>query len=248
MDFSFLFSFHFFWTLLALANFLIQLAYFFKDSSRGLFIAKKITTPLLLFFGLFLVIYRTGGFPLIPGVILAAMGLGELGIEGSSVVESSEDETGAPQTTSVTVLLAGVLFLLVNIFIGGFLIFQGTMLGTLLICGLISAGVISLMLILTFRTFRPGSDIKVQMLLYSIGLVLLMTGAIADLFRGISLLGFAAVVLTVSDSLVLIRMGAGQNKKTVSGRRSLLIFLIVILLLYYLYMWILIRIGAPFPL
>ena len=54
------------------------------------------------------------------------------------------------------------------------------------------------------------------------------------------------MILTVSDSLVLIRMGAGFDKTTPGGRRNLLILMVVILLLYYVYMGVLISTGSPF--
>ena len=242
MNTSFFLSVHFFWIILVIINFVVQLVYFFNDGDIRLFRTKKVTTPLLLFAGLAIVVIKTGTFPVIPGVILLAMALGELGIEGSSVVESGEEKT------SVVVILAGVLFLLVNIFIGGFLIFKGNDIPVILFSGLISALIIAVMLLVTIKVFGTRSDIRTQMILYSLGLAVLMTGALSDAEGGISFLGKAALVLSVSDSLVLIRMGANFDKKTKKGFGILLGFLIVILLLYYLYMGIMIEISAPFPL
>ena len=56
-------------------------------------------------------------------------------------------------------------------------------------------------------------------------------------------LGRAALVLTVSDSLVLIRMGANWDKRSQAGFRIQLVFLVMILLLYYAFIWLLIREG-----
>jgi hypothetical protein len=74
----------------------------------------------------------------------------------------------------------------------------------------------------------------------------LAAGAVAALFGPVSGLGLAAIILTVSDSLVLIRMGAGFDKTTPRGKRILLILMVLILLLYYVYMGVLISTGSPF--
>ncbi len=79
------------------------------------------------------------------------------------------------------------------------------------------------------------------------GIIILFTGALLDAFRGITLLGIAALILTTSDSLVLVRMGAGLKKETKGGFRILLGMLVGMLLLYYFYMGVLIQIGSPFP-
>jgi hypothetical protein len=98
--------YHLFWITLVIANFVLQLWYFFNDRNLPLFLAKKITTPLLLFGGLAVVIVSSGGFPIIPGIVLLTMGLGELGIEGSTTVESKADRNrstagrGTPWTCS----------------------------------------------------------------------------------------------------------------------------------------------------
>ena len=229
------------WLLAAIFNFAVQLAYFKNDGSMALFRAKKVTTPLLLFSGLLIVIVESGGFPLVPGVILLAMGLGEIGIEGSSVVEKHEGEDSGAGG-SVIVLLAGILFLLVNVFIGAFLIITNEPGLFTLVSAAAALGVIALMLLICFRTFSPGPELRTQMLLYSIGLVILLAGVITDARGGLSALGLAGAVLTVSDSLVLIRMGAGFDKQIAGQRGILLAFLVVILLLYYFYMWLLIGI------
>ncbi|MDC7226519.1 MAG: hypothetical protein PQJ61_07120 [Spirochaetales bacterium] len=228
------------WLLLSAANFIIQLLYFYRDSSTGLFRAKKITTPLLLFSGLLIVIVNHSGVPLVPGVILLAMGLGELGIEGSSVVEKhGGEEAGAGG--SIIVLLAAILFLLVNIFLGIVLIHRNGAAG-LPAASAIAIGITGLKLVISIRVFKPEAVVRTQMLLYGAGLAVLCSGGIADLMNGLSRLGLAALVLVVSDTLVLIRMGAGFDKSTKSGFRTLLIFLIVILVLYYFYIWLLISI------
>ena len=102
------------------------------------------------------------------------------------------------------------------------------------------------MLVLVFRLFAPEKTVRTQMLLYAPGLVVLAAGAVAALFGPVSGLGLAAIILTVSDSLVLIRMGAGFDKTTPRGKRILLILMVVILLLYYVYMGVLISTGSPF--
>ena len=84
------------------------------------------------------------------------------------------------------------------------------------------------------------------MMIYAASIMILFAGALTDIYKGISLLGIAAAILTVSDSLVLIRMGADFKKNTVSGFRILFGFLVGILLLYYVYMGVLIHMGSPF--
>jgi hypothetical protein len=102
------------------------------------------------------------------------------------------------------------------------------------------------MLMLVFKLFAPEKSVRTQLLLYAPGLVVLAAGAVAALFGPVSRLGVAAMILTVSDSLVLIRLGAGLDKATPSGRRILLVLMVGILLLYYLYMGVLISTGSPF--
>lgn len=240
---------HIIWLLLVAENFILQMIYFFNDSNPLYFTGKRISTPLLLFGGLFIVIFRTGTFPLIPGLILLAMGLGELGIEGSPVVEAADGEEPDSRgpAAGVTVILAGVLFLLVNVFIGGVLIRQN--LGDLALVArsaALAVVVLGLVLVGLFRIARPGSETAPQILLYALGIAVLFTGALADRTGGPTPLGAAALVLTVSDTLVLIRMGLSLSKKTAAGFRILLAFLVVILLLYYLYMALLIDMAAPF--
>jgi hypothetical protein len=96
------------------------------------------------------------------------------------------------------------------------------------------------------RHFRPGKETRFQILLYSFSLFVLLSGTLTSLFGGLSILGAAAGILTISDTLVLTRMAAGFDKQTASGRRILLGLLIVILLLYYLFIGLLIHLGAPF--
>ena len=239
-----LFIFRIIWILLMMVNFAVQLVYYFNDRSSRLFVAKKATTPLLLLFGLVIVIICRGGFPIMPGAVLLAMGLGELGIEGSNVVEDRADSEGPGGATGIVVVLAGVLFLLVNIFIGLWLLFNRKPEVSLVSVFGAAVVVIAVMLLISFLISKPASSVRTQMILYSIGLSVLLAGVISDAVGGFSLLGVAAAVLTVSDSLVLIRMGAGLDKNTRSGYRILLVFLIVILLLYYFYMWLLIELGC----
>ncbi len=226
------------WLILAAANLSIQILYFYRDSSSSLFRAKKITTPALLFGGLLIVISETGGFQPISCSILLAMGLGEIGIEGSSVVEKHDGETGGAGG-SIIVLLAAVLFLLVNIFLGIMLLLQNNFVRLPVSIGF-AVVIIALMLSVCIRTFTPEPGLRSQMILYSAGLVVLLTGVLSDTAGDLSRLGLAGLILTVSDSLVLIRMAAGFDKQSRAGFRTLLAFLVVILLLYYTYMWVLI--------
>jgi hypothetical protein len=235
------------WILLAAVNFIVQLACFFNERSRPLFIAKKATTPLLLFSGLGIVMIGSGGFPLIPGLILAFMGLGELGIEGSGVVEADRDTGRVRGADSLVVTLAGALFLLVNIFIGTVLLYRCGAL--LLIAGslLLSTLFFSTLLALFFSLFKPPGELRFQISLYSLSLMVLAAGVLTDIPEGLTPLGGAAALLTLSDFLVLIRMGAGFNRKSRRGFFILLAFLIVILLLYYLFIAVLIRMAGSFP-
>ena len=243
---SFFCSLHFYWVFLAVVNLGIQVAFFYDDRNNGLFIAKKITTPLLLFFALFIVVLESGGFPLVPCAILAAMGIGEFGMEGSNVVQTKMDDEGGPGETPLSVILAGVLFLLVNLFIGGTLMVKCGRIPVILVSLGISGAVISLLFSVVFKRFQPPQETKNQMMLYSACIIVLFAGALSDIVGGISTLGVAAVILTVSDSLVLVRMGADFRKNTVSGFRTLFAFLVGILLLYYVYMGVLIHIKSPF--
>jgi hypothetical protein len=188
--------YHLFWITLVIANFVLQLLYFFNDRNRLLFLAKKITTPLLLFGGLAVVIVSSGGFPIIPGIVLLAMGLGEMGIEGSTVVESKTDLNrstagrGTPWTRS-----------------------------RIRICNYDGPVYYH-----SLPTSGGNSDTAV-----------VVFGRIGDSGRR-----------CVSDSLVLIRKGAGWNKDRPSGHWTLMVFLIIILLLYYLFIALLIGMAAPF--
>ncbi len=243
-------AFHIIWILLASANFFVQLAYFRRDRSAALFIAKKVSTPLLLLFGLAIVVIHRGAFPLIPGAILAAMGIGELGIEGSSVVEAAKPEAGKPRAagSSLVVTLAGLLFLLVNICIGTWLMMQNGRPAAVAAAVPAALLIIGLKVFYLLRRFHPRAETRFQILLYSFSLFVLLSGTLTSLFGGLTTLGAAAGILTVSDTLVLTRMAAGFDKSTPSGRRMLLGLLIVILLLYYLFIGLLIHLGAPFTL
>lgn len=231
---------HLVWLLLAAANFTFQMAYFRRDRSALLFAAKKITTPLLLLFGLVIVVLHQGSFPLVPGAILAAMGIGEIGIEGSSVVEA--EKSGS----SLSVTLAGLLFLLVNLFIGVWLLGTSGRPSVAAAAVPTALVIMGLKVLFLLRRFRLEGERRFQILLYSSSLFVLLAGTITSLFNGFSLLGAAAGILTISDTLVLTRMAANFNKGNPPERRILLLLLIVILLLYYLFIALLIQLGAPF--
>lgn len=235
---------HLLWLLLAATSLTVQLLYFYNEESRRLFLAKKITTPMLLLGGLFVLVLNTGGFPAIEGTVLLAMGLGELGIEGSQVVEFREgdgSDAAEQPRTPWTVTAAGVLFLLVNVFLGGVLLLRVQSTQSLLLSTLFGFAVVAIMALLTIRSYRPAATVRTQLLAYSGGLAILAAGAFSNLATGLEPLGRAALVLTVSDSLVLIRMGANWDKRTRAGARTQLAFLVVILLLYYAYIWLLMR-------
>jgi hypothetical protein len=232
------------WLSLVVTNLVVQILCFFRDESRLLQWAKKTTTPLLLF-SAFLVLWRHSGTPYsVASIILLAMGLGEIGIEGSSVVESQDGPPTALEKWTVTI--AGLLFLLVNVFLGSALLLQIGEALPIAIGFTLGAALVASMLTLALRSFAPEKTVRTQMLLYASGLVVLAAGAIAALFGPVSALGVAAMVLTVSDSLVLIRMAAGFDKTTPTGKRNLLILMVTILLLYYFYMGALISTGSSF--
>jgi hypothetical protein len=246
MNPSFFLSLHFLWIILAVSNLVVQTGHFYNEQNHRFFIAKKLTTPLLLFLALLIVILKVKSFPLIPCAILAAMGIGELAVEGSNLVQPTKENSNDDQKASIWVTLAGVLFLLVNIFIGVSLIRLGDLGSVVFICLLISLLSILLIFSQVFRIFEPNPEVKTQMMIYSVGIIILFTGALVDMTRGISTLGVAATILTISDSLVLIRMGCGFDKNSKSGFNILLGFLVIILLLYYCYMGVLVHIGSPF--
>jgi hypothetical protein len=110
----------------------------------------------------------------------------------------------------------------------------------------VAVALVAAMLMLVFKLFAPEKSVRTQLPLYAPGLVVLAAGAVAALFGPVSRLGVAAMILTVSDSLVLIRLGAGLDKATPRERRILFILTVGILLLYYLYMGVLISTGSPF--
>jgi hypothetical protein len=144
------------------------------------------------------------------------------------------------------VTVAGLLFLLVNVFLGTVLLVQISAALPIAIGFAAAIAGVATMLTLVFRTLAPEKAVRTQMLLYAPGLVVLAAGAIAALFGPASGLGIAAIILTVSDSLVLIRMGVGFDKTTPARRRALFSLMLVILLLYYVYMGVLISTGSPF--
>lgn len=234
------------WILLACGNFSVQLMYFFHDQSSGLYTTKKVTTPLLLFGGLLVVVAGTGGFPLIPGAILLVMGLGELGIEGSRVVEPGSPGEEPGKFAPWTVTTAGILFLLVNLFIGVTLLIRAESRQSLYLGISIGFTAVVIMAISIFRLCSPPADTRLQLIVYSTGLAVLTAGVVSNLLGGWGILGRAALVLAVSDSLVLIRMGAAWEKNSRIGRGLLLSFLVTILLLYYLFIAMLVGIAVPF--
>lgn len=235
---------HLLWIILVVVNLLIQVLCFFRDENRPLYRAKKITTPLLLFSAFMLLWHDSDSTFSVASIILLAMGIGEIGIEGSNVVSSQNPPPTVAEKWAVT--LAGLLFLAVNVFLGAALLARvSTALPIVVGFGAAAAGVASL-LVLTFRFFAPEKSVRTQMLIYGPGLVVLAAGAIAALFGPVTGLGIAAVLLTVSDSLVLIRMGAGLDKGIAREKSILLMLLISILLLYYVYMGVLISTGSPF--
>lgn len=228
------------WFVLAGFNFAVQLIYFYNDESGRLYRLKKITTPLLLLSGILIVVIRPGGFSVLPLIILFLMGAGEIGIEGSSVVEKRSGTEDKPTEGTFLVMAAGAVFLAVNLLIGVILIIRNPGRGLIAAFGL-SAVIISLMLYLCFRIFSPGRGVMTQMVIYASGIAVMLAGVIADVSGGLSRLGLAAAILSLSDSLVLIRMGAEFDKQSAAGFRILLSLLIIILLLYYLYIWLIIN-------
>ena len=237
------------WLLLAWLNFTIQILYFFHDESRFLFILKRITTPLLLFGALLLLLSNGRPAALIPALVLAMMGIGEIGMEGSRVVESRNAEPPSAGTLSDrndwVVVIAGILFLIVNLLLGSTLLVRSFALGPALAALAVSLVLVALMDALVIRGFHPEPAVRSQMLIYSGGLVILFSGVIRDFSSGVSVLGLAAAVLSLSDSLVMIRMGSGWNKRSPGGFRVLLVFLAVILLLYYSFMILMTRSSVP---
>ena len=235
---------HILWIVLVVANLVVQILCFFRDENRPLFLAKKATTPLLLFSAFLILWYHSGTAFSVAGIILLAMGVGEFGMEGSNVVTSQGGPPTALERWAVTT--AGLLFLLVNVFLGAVLLVQIRAALPIAIGFGAAIALVATMLMLVFRLFAPEKTVRTQMLLYAPGLVVLAAGAVAALFGPVSGLGLAAIILTVSDSLVLIRMGAGFDKSTPRGKRILLILMVLILLLYYVYMGVLISTGSPF--
>jgi hypothetical protein len=235
---------HLLWIVLVVVNLVVQILVFFRGENRPLFWAKKVTTPLLLFGGFLILWYQSGTAFSVASIILLAMGVGEIGIEGSHVVTSQGGPPTALEKWMVTI--AGLLFLLVNAFLGTVLLVQIRAALPIAIGFGAAVALVTAMLLLVFRLFAPEKTVRTQMLLYAPGLVVLAAGAIAALFGPVTGLGIAAVILTVSDSLVLIRMGIGFDKTTPTGRRILFTLMVVILLLYYVYMGVLISTGSPF--
>jgi hypothetical protein len=235
---------HLLWIALVVTNLVVQILCFLREESQPLHWAKKVTTPLLLFSAFLILWYHSGTAFSVASIILLAMGVGEIGMEGSNVVTSRDGPPTAPERWAVTA--AGLLFLLVNVFLGTVLLVRiGAALPIAIGFG-VALTWVTIMLLLVFRLFEPEKTVRTQMLLYAPGLVVLAAGAVAALFGPPSRLGVAAILLTVSDSLVLIRLGAGFDKATSSGRRNLFVLMVVILLLYYVYMGVLISTGSPF--
>lgn len=240
---------HAIWLALVAFNFIVQLAYF-RDERAELFIAKKSTTPLLLLGGFVVLWTGTGDVPIVPGVLLVAMGLGELGIEGSQVVESKADTR--PQGPPWTVTAAGVLFLLVNVCLGIVLLSRHFSPFRLPLAIFVGCSIVASVTWVMVQRNQPRSEFRTQIVAYSTGLAVLASGTAAGFIAAlssevdVSRLTAAAAILVVSDSLVLWRMGASWDKTKAAERRILLFFLASILLLYYAYMATLISIGASF--
>ena len=235
---------HMLWIALVVANLVIQILCFFRDQNQPLFWAKKLTTPLLLFSAFLILWYHSGTALSVASIILLAMAIGEIGMEGSNAMTS---QGGTPTTLERWgVTIAGVLFLLVNVFLGMVLLVRVSAALPIAIGFVASIVLVTTMLLLVFKLFDPEKSVRTQLLLYAPGLVVLAAGSLAALFGPVSRLGIAGIILTISDSLVLIRLGAGFDKSTPGGRRILLILMVGILLLYYLYMGVLISTGSPF--
>jgi hypothetical protein len=230
---------HILWLMLIITNFIIQM-YYFKVPSRTLHAARRITTPGMLFWSCGVMIISTGElvFPEVP--LLLAMGIGELGIEGSQVVESQEGRP--PERTPWTVTAAGVLFLLVNVFLGTVLFIRNPSVAGILI----GTGGVGTLVFLIDRSHVISRSVRLQLRLYAAGLAVLASGAFASLLAEPGYLAFAGMILTVSDSLVLWRMGADWNRAASADRWKLRSFLVLILLLYYAFMAVLIDGVSPF--
>lgn len=235
---------HLLWTFLVVVNLIVQILCFRRDEDRSLHWVKKVTTPLLLFSAFLILWVHSGTVSSVASIILLMMAIGELGMEGSNVVTSQDGPPSALDKWSVTI--AGILFLLVNVLLGTVLLIQIGAALPIAIGFCVSLALVASMLLLVFKTFSPEKTVRTQMLLYSPGLVVLAAGAVAALFGPVSHLGVAGLILTVSDSLVLIRLGAGFDKEVSSERRKLFALMAVILLLYYVYMGVLIDSGSPF--
>ena len=235
---------HMLWIALVIANLVIQILCFFRDENQPLFWAKKVTTPLLLFSAFLILWYHSGTALSVASIILLAMAVGEIGMEGSSAMTSQGGTPTALERWGVTI--AGVLFLGVNVFLGTVLLARVSAALPIAIAFGAAFALVSIMLVLVFKRFAPEKSVRTQLLLYAPGLVVLAAGALASLSGPVSHLGIAAIILTISDSLVLIRLGADFDKTTRRGRRILLILMVGILLLYYLYMGVLISTGSPF--
>lgn len=236
---------HNLWLILAIINFSGQLLYFRHDRSNSFFLAKKITTPLLLFGALSLVLTgEHGASPLII-VVLAAMGIGELGIEGSYVVEKTGRTRNTGSREEMITSAAGALFLIVNLLLGTALLFRSDH-HFLLIS--ICAGILLYTLLAAFFmiVIKPGRNDKFTIIIYSISLAVLFSGSISGIFTGISHLSLAGLLLTISDTLVLIRMGLNFEKKNRKEKQILGLLLISICLLYYSFIAVLINSSNPF--
>jgi hypothetical protein len=235
---------HILWIALVVVNLVVQILCFLRDENRSLFWAKKVTTPLLLLSAFLILWYHSGTALSVAAIILLAMAVGEIGMEGSNVVTSRGGPPTALERWSVTI--AGLLFLLVNVFLGTVLLIRARVALPIAVGFCAAIALVAILLMLVFRLRAPEKTVRTQMLLYAPGLVVLAAGAVAALFGPVSGLGIAALILTVSDSLVLIRLGAGFDKGTPSERHLLLVLMVVILLLYYAYMGVLIDTGSPF--
>lgn len=232
------------WAALAAANFIIQLLYFRQDDSQILYMAKRITMPLLLLLSGLIAISSGETFALVPAGLLIAMGIGEIGIEGSPVVEDTSNKTGTHSAVArLMVTSAGVIFLLVNIVLGVYLMGPSISAGiipipTLVLISLLSGIALLILIFAVFRLRHTERNLRAQMIIYALGIWVLATGAAIGMLGKAGNIAMAGGILAISDSLVLVRMGAGWKKSHPRERIILACFLIAILLLYYAFMFL----------
>lgn len=101
---------HLLWLALVVTNLAVQILSFLRGGSQPLHWAKKVTTPLLLFAGFLILWHHSGTAFSVASTIRLAMGVGEIGMEGSNVVASRGGSPAALERWAVAI--AGLLFLL----------------------------------------------------------------------------------------------------------------------------------------